>query len=277
MAATVMSRLGMGSLSRAGIGRLSLFAHQQLRTPAPHSRLLSSSSLSYKMIGDPLHRVPALATPPGPKGGLVVLQEWWGINDQVKKTATDMAVATGCRVIVPDLFRSKQAYEAAEAQHLLEGLDWEGALHDVNASALHLRSEGCDKVAVMGFCMGGALALGAANLLPDVDAAVCFYGWNKGLSDVSRMSVPVQCHFGNKDDIPGFSDKAAADELKGLLEGSGCMLEFYQYLELGHGFMNGTEWGKEMNAKLGRPPIRDDCIADATSRSVDFLRKHILS
>jgi len=231
--------------------------------------------LSYELLGTPLHRVPAFVSENGPKAGLVVIQEWWGVNDQVKKTASDIAVATGCQIVVPDLYRSKVCYEAAEAEHELSSLDWPGALRDVGESALWLKAQGCENVGVLGFCMGGALALGSGVSLPQVDACVSFYGWNAGLGDVSEMCTPTQCHFGGKDTHVGFSDPATADKLDALLESSGCIYEFFRYPDQGHGFMNGTEWGKEMNLKLARPPIDEAAIATAMQRVTSFLQKHL--
>jgi carboxymethylenebutenolidase len=162
--------------------------------------------------------VPAYATPAGPKQGLVVLQEWWGVNDQVKTTATDIAKLCGVRVAIPDLYRTKIAYEAAEAQHLMSGLDWGGAVQDVKAAAAGLKAEGCNKVGVVGFCMGGALSLGCAVKHAEIDACIAFYGWNDGLADVSTMTKPTQCHFGKLDDIKGFSDAETAAKLEEKLK-----------------------------------------------------------
>eukprot|EP00284_Hemiselmis_tepida_P008559 CAMPEP_0174937406 /NCGR_PEP_ID=MMETSP1355-20121228/60390_1 /TAXON_ID=464990 /ORGANISM="Hemiselmis tepida, Strain CCMP443" /LENGTH=140 /DNA_ID=CAMNT_0016184253 /DNA_START=1 /DNA_END=420 /DNA_ORIENTATION=+ len=105
----------------------------------------------------PSYTSPKVA-PGGP--GIVVVQEWWGVNDQVKTTAGEIAAACGASVAVPDLYRGQLAYEAAEAHHIMEGLDWGGALEDVGACARWLKAQGCSKVTVVGFCMGGALALG---------------------------------------------------------------------------------------------------------------------
>jgi len=58
-------------------------------------------------MGTPHHRVPGFATVSSSKGGLVVLQEWWGINEQIKKSALRIAGATGCQVVIPDLYRNK--------------------------------------------------------------------------------------------------------------------------------------------------------------------------
>lgn len=95
------------------------------------------------------------------------------------------------------------------------------------------------------------------------------------LSPCGRQSKkPVQCHFGDKDDHPGFSDPAAANELEELLKKSGCRLEFYRYPTQGHGFMNSTAWGKETQAKLGRPEIEEAEIESAMSRVKAFVEKY---
>ncbi|KAJ1495161.1 hypothetical protein T484DRAFT_1763631 [Baffinella frigidus] len=82
--------------------------------------------------------VPAYSSAKGPKNGLVVIQ--------IKATAGNMADKCGVQVCVPDLYRSKVAYEAAEANHLLSELDWPGAMQDAKASAAYLKSQGCEKV-----------------------------------------------------------------------------------------------------------------------------------
>eukprot|EP00277_Geminigera_cryophila_P013828 CAMPEP_0179436094 /NCGR_PEP_ID=MMETSP0799-20121207/20110_1 /TAXON_ID=46947 /ORGANISM="Geminigera cryophila, Strain CCMP2564" /LENGTH=235 /DNA_ID=CAMNT_0021215933 /DNA_START=42 /DNA_END=749 /DNA_ORIENTATION=+ len=219
--------------------------------------------------------VPAYATAAGPTQGLVVLQEWWGVNEQVKITATNIAQECGVRVAIPDLYRTKIAYEAAEAQHLMSGLDWPGAVSDVKAAVVGLKAAGCTKVAVVGFCMGGALSLGSAVQHPEIDACIAFYGWNDGLADVGTMTKPTQCHFGKLDDIKGFSDADTAAILHEKLKGSGCPLEFYMYEKQGHGFMNGTDWGKEMQKKLGRPEVQTAEIDAAMARVKAFLAKHL--
>jgi len=219
--------------------------------------------------------VPAYTSPAIPGGaGIVVIQEWWGVNDQVKTTAGDIAIACNARVAVPDLYRGKIAYEAAEANHIMSGLDWPGAIQDVKACAQWLKANGCSKVTVAGFCMGGALALGSGVLVEEVDACIAFYGWNKGLADVSTMKKPTQCHFGDRDDHKGFSDTETANALEGELKKSGCPVEFYRYPTQGHGFMNSTAWGKEMQKKLGRPDVEEKEIESAMARVKAFVAKH---
>jgi hypothetical protein len=75
----------------------------------------------------------------------------------------------------------------AEAQHLLGELDWKKAVEDVKESVSWLKSKGCERVGVLGFCMGGALALGAGASIRHVDASICFYG-------IPPFSLPICCH-----------------------------------------------------------------------------------
>ena len=66
----------------------------------------------------------------------------------------------------------------------------------------HLKAQGCQKVGVVGFCMGGALTMAAAALIPEVDAAAPFYGIPSAqLCDVTKIKIPMQCHFAEKDSV----------------------------------------------------------------------------
>lgn len=83
-------------------------------------------------------------------------------------------------------------------------LDWSGAVKDIAACARFLKEKGCSKVGVTGFCMGGALSFAAAALVPEVDAAAPFYGIpSPDLCDVSTIKIPLQCHFGDQDQVNG--------------------------------------------------------------------------
>merc|ERR1711991_1251336 len=154
--------------------------------------------------------------------GLIVIQEWWGITEQVKKQARDFG-ATGFRTLVPDLYRGELGVNAEEAHHLMDNLDWQGAVADIAAAAKYLKDTGCPTVAVMGFCMGGALSLAAGVHSADIDKVVCFYGTPPdALADVTTISKPVQAHFGDEDSHAGFSDPAAVAALREKLEVSGA-------------------------------------------------------
>src|SRR5438128_12590718 len=107
--------------------------------------------------------------------GMVVIQEWWGMNDQIRGVADKLAKA-GYRALVPDLYRGKVALEANEAKHLMEGLNFgDAAGQDIRGAVQNLK-QSSPKVAVMGYCMGGALTILSSVFVPEADAAVCWYG-----------------------------------------------------------------------------------------------------
>src|SRR6202795_3288559 len=90
--------------------------------------------------------------------GIVVIQEWWGVNEQIRGVADRLATA-GYRALVPDLFRGKSTVEAEEAQHLMTGLNFgDAASQDIRGAVQFLKARS-NKVGVTGFCMGGALTL----------------------------------------------------------------------------------------------------------------------
>ena len=108
--------------------------------------------------------------------GVVVIQEWWGLDDEVKRVA-DRLAAAGYRALVPDLYRGKLALEANEAEHLMNGLNFgDAAGQDIRGAVQYLKATGSAKVAVTGFCMGGALTILAACNVPELDASIVWYG-----------------------------------------------------------------------------------------------------
>jgi hypothetical protein len=107
--------------------------------------------------------------------GVIVLQEWWGITPEIQGQAEKIA-SQGYRVIVPDLYRGKLGVDAEEASHLMDNLDWAGAIEDIRATANTLDEDGNGRVGVVGFCMGGALSLASGALVDSIDCAISFYG-----------------------------------------------------------------------------------------------------
>ena len=161
--------------------------------------------------------VPALVCGPVGAPAVVVIQEWWGVDFEIKEHAQRIA-AMGYRALVPDLYRGKLGSEAEEAHHLMGALDFPDAVLDIIGCARHLRAEGSPRVGVTGFCMGGALTLGAAVRGADVlDCAAPCYGYNSQLADVAECKIPVQAHFGALDTSKGFSDPAASAALAAKL------------------------------------------------------------
>ncbi|XP_020598673.1 uncharacterized protein LOC110038244 [Phalaenopsis equestris] len=211
--------------------------------------------------------------------GIVVLQEWWGVDYEVKNHAQKIAnLVPGYRALIPDLYRGKVALDVAEAQHLLDELDWPGAIKDVAASVKWLKANGSPKVGVVGFCMGGALSVASAVLVSEVDAAVSFYGSaSTELADATKTKAPVQAHFGELDSFIGFSDVTAAKQLEEKLKASGAPSEVYIYPGIGHAFMNDTPDGKKRRQEMG---INDDdpaAVELAWSRFSSWVSKYLSS
>jgi len=194
--------------------------------------------------------------------GVVVIQEWWGLNDQIRGVA-DALAAAGYRALVPDLFRGKFTLDTAEAEHLMTHLDFlDAAKQDIRGAAQHLKKTS-GKVGVIGFCMGGALTVLTAIHVPEVDAAVCWYGVPpEAAGDSGTIRIPVQGHFALRD---AFFPIAQVAKLEARLQAAKVKHEFYRY-EAQHAF--GNEKGPNHDAQAKKL---------AWQRSLDFLAKHVKS
>ena len=128
--------------------------------------------------------------------GIVVIQEWWGLNDQIKGVADRLAKA-GYRALVPDLYRGKMALEANEAEHLMNDLNFgDAASQDIRGAVQYLKASGSAKVAVTGFCMGGALTVLSACNIPELDATVVWYGYPPlEYVDATKVKAPMLAHW----------------------------------------------------------------------------------
>ncbi|HUJ88062.1 MAG TPA: dienelactone hydrolase family protein [Burkholderiales bacterium] len=200
--------------------------------------------------------------------GMVVIQEWWGLNDQIRGVADKLAAA-GYRALVPDLYRGKVALAANEAEHLMTNLNFgDAAGQDVRGAVRHLKSSGSNKVGVTGFCMGGALTLLAAVNVPEADAGVVWYGYPPlEYVDASKIKIPLMAHWA-KGDVP--FPIAKVDELEKKLREAKVKFEFHRY-DTKHAFANETADSKNL------PIIKYDAAAAklAWRRTMEFLGKHL--
>ena len=171
--------------------------------------------------------------------GVVVIQEWWGLNDQIRGVA-DRLAAAGYLALVPDLYRGKSTVEAEEAHHLMSGLDFGDAASQDIRGAVQFLKERADTVGVTGFCMGGALTLLALCNVPEADAGVVWYGCPPlEYIDAAKISAPVMGHFATQDQ---FFSIETIDALEDKLSSAGADIEFYRYLAH-HAFANETAVG----------------------------------
>ncbi len=167
--------------------------------------------------------------------GVIVIQEWWGLNDQICGVADRFARA-GFNALAPDLYEGRVAGDGDEASHMMDGLDFAGATHqDIRGAVTHLAASGNGRVAVMGFCMGGALTIASAVHIPECHAAVCYYGIPPvEFADPAGIGIPFQGHFANIDD---WCNPAAVDALEEGLESGGVDYALYRY-DAEHAFFN---------------------------------------
>ena len=201
---------------------------------------------------------------------MVVIQEWWGLNDQIRGVADKLAAA-GYRALVPDLYRGKVAVEAKEAEHLMTGLNFaDAAGQDVRGAVQYLKSTGSPKVGVTGFCMGGALTLLSAVNVPEADAAVAWYGFPPlEYIDPKKIKAPLLGHFAIHD-VP--FPIAKVDELEKKLRAANVKFEFHRY-DAKHAFANETANEK----KLAMLEYNPKAAELAWRRTMEFLEKNLKS
>jgi carboxymethylenebutenolidase len=149
--------------------------------------------------------------------GFVVIQEWWGLNDQIKKTA-DLLAEAGYQALVPDLYRGRLTTAAEEANHFMASLNFlDAADQDIRGATQYLK-QSSKKVAVGGFCMGGALTILSAVRVPEMDAGACFYGIPPAdAADPKMIKIPLICHFAERDD---WCTPAKVNDLEAVLKQS---------------------------------------------------------
>lgn len=194
-----------------------------------------------------------------PRGGIVILQEIFGVTDQLKGVANAYA-AKGYDVAIPALFDRKEKRavipfsEGPRGRDLMLASKLDQTMLDVDAAVKALAARGL-KVGVIGFCWGGGLALRAAQKL-EINAAVAYYGTRLPQYLDSPLKAPLLAHFGRTDDhIP---PEMIAEAKAYLPE-----MEVYLY-EAGHAFANDA-----------RPSFVAEANAKAGARTDDFLAKHV--
>ena len=199
---------------------------------------------------------------------VVVIQEWWGLNDQIRGVA-DRFAAAGYTALVPDLYRGKSTLAAEEAHHLMTNLNFaDAASQDVRGAVQFLKGRAA-KVGVTGFCMGGALTVLSLTMVPEVSAGVVWYGLPPlEFVDASKIKAPLLAHWATQD---GAFPIASVDALEEKLRAAGVTYEGQRYLAQ-HAFANETAVGPH------RLPITQYDAAWAQiawDRTLRFFGRHL--
>lgn len=189
--------------------------------------------------------------------GVIVIQEWWGLNEQIQAVGRRWADA-GFLALAPDLYHGKLAKDAGEAGRMMKTLDFGVAVQEIGAAVAHLRAHprSTGKIAVTGYCMGGALTFATAVNVRGLAAAVPYYGLPGDL-DWSKIDAPVQAHFATHD---GSATVAGAQKIKSSVK---VPMELHVY-DAQHAFCNER-----------RPEVYNaDAAKLAWDRTVAFVRDH---
>ena len=207
------------------------------------------------------------------QGSLVVIQEWWGLNDQIRGVAERAALA-GFDALVPDLYRGKSTVEAEEAHHLMTALNFgDAASQDVRGAVQYLAESAAGqggKVGVTGFCMGGALTVLAMTMVPEAVAGVVWYGLPPlDYVDASKIKAPIMAHWATQDQAFPI---ASVDALEAKLQAANVDIEFHRYLAH-HGFANETAQGPH---RIAMTQYDATWAQMAWDRSMRFLGQHLV-
>jgi len=206
-----------------------------------------------------------LAEPAAGKGngkGVVVIQEWWGLNDHVKDVAERFA-REGFVALAPDLYHGKVTKSPDEAGKLLMALNIAQAEKDLRGAVQYLRQLTGRPVGVVGFCMGGALALFAACANgDDIGACVVYYGGHPKVQyDFDKLKAPVLGHWAEDDDFAN----ATAAKVEPELSKRGKKYEFHRYPGTKHAFFNDQ-----------RPEVYDQKAAEQSwQRTIRFFQENL--
>ena len=202
-----------------------------------------------------------------PKPAVLIIHEWWGLNDHIKEIAQRFA-AEGYVALAVDLYSrmgSPVTKDATEAAKLMERLQSQSALKDLNAATRYLTSQPFtdpSKIAVVGFCMGGTFALTLATHNSDIRASVPFYGQVPPIDSFKYLLCPVLYIYGGQDTWITKQDVARLQQgLKDYRKPGEVLI----YQDCPHAFFNDT-----------RPDVyRPQHAKDAWQRTLRFLEQHL--
>jgi carboxymethylenebutenolidase len=237
------------------------------KTPAKSGASASTVDTSRVRLAPEAGGPDAFVAWPAGKGAapsVIVVHEWWGLNEQIKDVAKHLA-REGYVAIVPDLYHGKVAADPEKAHELSRGLEDDAALADMRAAAAWVGAQTRTKstrMGALGFCMGGGLAETFALADTGLSAVVMCYGHpTTDSTRIAALRAPLQGHFGAQDEgIP----PAKVAEFKAALDAAGKRAEIYSYADAGHAFMH-----------EGRASYRDASAKLAWKRLLEFFQREL--
>ena len=225
----------------------------------------TSKDVSYKSGDDAVHGLIYTPAGKGPFPAIIVIHEWWGLNDWVKEQASKLA-DEGYVALAVDLYRGKVATTSDEAHELMRGVPEDRSQRDLHAAFTYLQSQSNvkkDRIGAIGWCMGGGYSLDVALEEPELAADVINYGHlATDAAALKKINAPILGLFGAQDrgitpdDVKKFKEQ---------LDQLGKKNDITIYPDAGHAFEN-------PNNKDGYRP-KD--AADAWDKTVKFLAANL--
>lgn len=195
--------------------------------------------------------------------GVVVIQEWWGLSEQIKGL-TDRFALAGFDALAPDLYNGVVVpyHDTDAANKEMTSLDFMDATTQTVRGAVQYLKRNSAKVGLTGFCLGGAVTIIGAAKISELSAAVAFYGIPpEQAAKPADIKVPLQGHFANRDD---WCTPAVVDAFEKGLKAAGNPAEFFRY-EADHAFVNEQ-----------RAAVHDREAAElAWDRATAFFKQHL--
>ena len=193
--------------------------------------------------------------------GVILVQEYWGINDHIRDLAGRFA-EEGYLCVAPDLYRGRVAADKEEASAMMQALSLEDGLETIRkALEAATATYHVDRFAIIGFCMGGTFALRAACEMPELKAAAPFYGDIPEEDVLKRLRMPTLFIAGKRD---AWINPAKVNQLKAIAERNNLPVETVSY-DADHAFFNDT-----------RPQVYDaEAAKDAWQRVLKHFKKNL--
>ena len=224
---------------------------------------ITTTSLKYAVNGG---TTPGYLSRPQREGrypGIVLIQEWWGVDDHIKDVAERFA-SEGYVTLAPDLFHGVVTSEPDEAMKLMQTMDMDRAVKELNGAVAYLKSQPftSGKVGSIGYCLGGGLSILTACRNPALNACVVYYGASPNpIDQVQTIACPVLGNYAEMDERVN----ATLDGLKAAMERYGKSFDMHMYPGTHHAFFNDT-----------RPEIYAPAASkDAWERTLAFFKANL--
>ena len=228
--------------------------------------LAAEKAVTYKSGEETISALLVTPEGKGPFPALIVIQEWWGVNDWVKDQARALA-KEGYVALAADLYRGKVTDKEEEAHQLMMGMPPDRALRDLKAAFAFLAAHPDvkkDRIGSIGWCLGGRFSLALATEEPTLAAAVAYYGAPPtDPAAIARIKAPVLGLFGGLDKGPSPEQVKA---FEAAMKKAGQSVEVKIYEGAGHAFANVNNPWKG---------YKEDAAKDAWARAVAFLAQHL--